>query len=95
MDTSNEDCPVYKWNVCRGRLANLATQKKDEAKMKIAEVVLSGIGERIVILKARRDFVPSSNCVLTMVTRSLKRCLTTAVKHNFFSISLFMLQNVI
>ena len=58
MDTSNEVYPVYKWNVCLGRLANLATQKKDEAKRKMTEVVLSGIGERIVILKARRDFVP-------------------------------------
>ena len=48
---------------------------KNEANRKMAEIVLSSIGERIVILKARRD-----NCALTMETKLLKRCLTTAVK---------------
>ena len=38
-------------------MAYHATQKKNEANMKMVEVVLSGIGERILILKARRDIV--------------------------------------
>ena len=55
IDAANEERPLHKWNVCLGRLANHATQKKNEANMKMVEVVLSSIGERIVILKARRD----------------------------------------
>ena len=55
IDASNEECPLHKWNVYLGRLANHATQKKNEIKMKMVEVVLSSIGEIKVILKARRD----------------------------------------
>ena len=58
IDASNEECRLHNWNVCLGRSANHATQKKNEANMKMVEVVLSSIGERIVILKARRDIVP-------------------------------------
>ena len=46
IDASNEECPLHKWNVCLGRLANHATQKKNEANMKMVEVVLSSIGEK-------------------------------------------------
>ena len=58
IDASNEGCPLHKWYICLGRLANHATQKKNEAKIKMVEVVLSSIGERKVILKARRDIAP-------------------------------------
>ena len=58
IDASNEEYPLHNWNVCLGRLPNHATQKKNEANMKMVEVVLSSIGERIVILKARRDIAP-------------------------------------
>ena len=58
IDASNEECPLHNWNVCLGRLANHATQKKNEANMKMVEVVHSSIVERIVILKARRDIAP-------------------------------------
>ena len=58
IDASNEMCPFHKWNVYLGHLENLATQKKNEVNLKMVEVVLSSIGERILILKARRDIVP-------------------------------------
>ena len=58
IDSSNEECPLHKWNVCLCRLANHATQRKKDANMKMVEVVLSSIGEKIVILKARRDIAP-------------------------------------
>ena len=48
--------------------------------MKMVEVVFASIDEKIVILKARRKIVLSSNCALTMETKLLKRCLTTSVK---------------
>ena len=41
-----------------GRLANHATQKNNETNMKMVEIVIFSLGERIVILKARRDIVP-------------------------------------
>ena len=37
---------------------NSATQKKNEANLKIVEVVLSCLGEKIVLLKTRRYIVP-------------------------------------
>ena len=52
IDASNE------WNVCLGSLANHSTQKKNEVNMKMVEVVVSSIGERIVIIEARRDIAP-------------------------------------
>ena len=58
IDASNEGYPLNKWNVCLGRLANHATQRKNKVNMKIVEIVLSCIGERIVILKARGDIAP-------------------------------------
>ena len=57
-DASNEDCPLHKWNVYLIRLANHAKQKKNEAKLKMVEVLISSIGKRIVIPKASRDIVP-------------------------------------
>ena len=54
-DASNEECLLNKWNAYLGRLAYHATQKKNEANMKMVEVVLSSISAKIVILKARRD----------------------------------------
>ncbi|XP_063721445.1 uncharacterized protein LOC134848040 [Symsagittifera roscoffensis] len=58
IDESNEECPKHKLVVCLGRSANHATQKKNKANMKMVEVVLSIRGERVVILKARRDIAP-------------------------------------
>ena len=55
---SNEECLLHKWNVCLRRLANHAVQKKNEANMKMVEVVVVSIGEIVVILKARRYIVP-------------------------------------
>ena len=58
IDASNEERPLRKWNVFLGRLVNQATHKKNEANMKMVEFVFSSIGEKIVILKARRDISP-------------------------------------
>ena len=58
IDASNLERRLQKWNTCLGRLANHANQKKNEANVKMVELVLSSIGERIVILKARRDIAP-------------------------------------
>ena len=58
INTSNEECPLHKWKVCLVRSATHANQKKNEANMMMVEVVFSSIGERIVILKARRDIAP-------------------------------------
>ena len=58
IDASNEECLLHEWNVCLGRFANHATQRNNEANMKMVEVVLSSIGERIVIRKAGRDIAP-------------------------------------
>ena len=54
IEASSEDCLLHKWNVCLDQLANHATQKKNEANLKKVEVVLSCLGGRIVLLKARR-----------------------------------------
>ena len=80
IDASNEECSLRNWNVCLGRLANHATQKKNEANMKMVEVVLSSISERIIILKARRDIAPFEQLRFDYGDKLLKRCLTTAVK---------------
>ena len=58
IDALNEECPLRKWNVCLDRLANHATQKKNEANMKMVENVHSSIGEKIFILKVMRDISP-------------------------------------
>ena len=49
---------IFGKDVCLGLLANHASQKKNKAKMKIVEVILSFIVERIVKSKARTDIVP-------------------------------------
>ena len=58
IDASNEYCPLHKCNECLDRLAKHASQKIDEANMKMVEVVFSCIGKKLVILKATRDLVP-------------------------------------
>ena len=79
IDTSNEECPLHKWNVCLGRLTNHATQKENEANMKMVKVAFFSIGKRIVIVKSRINIVPFEQLRFDYRDKLLKRCLTTAI----------------
>ena len=68
IDALNEDCPFHKWNVCLGRSANYATQKKNDTNMKKVEVVLSKCKNR---WKNSQPKIQESHCTFRANALSL------------------------